>query len=102
MAHEFILSNPGLRPPYWAVAEHVWGAGCDFDSDGDSSVPDASDWTELTVILRSDECQRIDIDPVEAAEPFTLRIRSEDEQLAKKAAEFLAVRSGGELRRTRS
>ena len=102
MAYEFFLSNPGPRPPYSAVAEHVWGAGCDFDSDGDSSIPDAPDWTELTVILRSDEGQRIDIDPVEGARPLTLWIRSENEDLAKKAAKFLADRSGGELSGTRS
>lgn len=97
--HGFYLVNPGPRPPYGDVAAHLWGEGCDIDSDGDSDPSDATDWTELTVILRPALRLRLDVDPVEGAQPLTLWIRSEDETTAAKAAAFLAARAGGELRR---
>jgi hypothetical protein len=97
--HEFYLIDPGPRPPYGEVAAHLWGQGCDIDSDGDSYPPNATDWTELTVILRPALRLRLDVDPVEGALPLTLWIRSEDEATAAKAAAFLAARAGGELRR---
>jgi hypothetical protein len=50
----FLLTSPGSRPPFYRVAQHLWGAGCNFDSDGDSDFPDARDWTELTVVLRDE------------------------------------------------
>src|SRR6187402_1243414 len=91
---ELLLVSPGPRPPYWTVAEHLWGEGCDFDSDGDSSPPDSQSWTELTVILRSDTTQRVDIDPL-SKEPLVLVIRSEQAELASKAAEYLSATTGG-------
>ena len=50
--HAFHLSSPGKRPPFYELAQHLWGVGCDVDSDGNSSNPDATDWTELTIRLR--------------------------------------------------
>jgi len=93
----YLLTASGPRPPYYSLAEHLWGAGCDFDSDGDSKEPDATDWTELTVILRSAPEQRVDIDPVDDQELLVLAIRSDCEELARRAAEFLQREAGGEL-----
>lgn len=95
--HTFLLSSPGNRPPYYALAEHVWGLGCDIDSDGNSSTPDATDWTELTIRLRSKAEERIDVDPVGSTEPLVLSIRSENGELAHRAAVFLRDAAGGEL-----
>lgn len=98
-----LLTAPGPRPPYYRLAHHLWGSVADFDSDGDSVTPDATDWTELTVSLRGvsgrlSDSQRIDIDPLDG-EPLILAIVSENAELARRAAEFLQSESGGELSR---
>ena len=67
--YAFHLSEPGPRPPYYAVAEHLWGPGCNIDSDGDSFPRDASNWTELTIVLRSGFGRRVDVDPANDAPP---------------------------------
>lgn len=95
--HRFKLIEPGPRPPYYKVAEHLWGAGCNFDSDGDTSSPEATDWTELTIISRSDPNQRVDIDPHPEDGPLVLVIRSEHLELAKAVALFLQREAGGVL-----
>ena len=100
----FLLTSPGPRPPYYQVAEHLWGADCTFDSDGNSAHPEATDWTELTVTLRSNsweqdlqEPQRVDVDQVQEGAPLVLAIESDDENLARRVAEFLQHEAGGEL-----
>jgi hypothetical protein len=96
MAFEFRIHNPGPRPPFGAVAEHLWGAGVDVDSDGDSSTPEDRNWTELTVIRRSKDAERVDVDPVSDT-PLVLKVVSESRDLALRAAEFLARTTGGAL-----
>ena len=96
----FLLIAPGPRPPFTRVAEHLWGRGCDFDSDGNSSAPDARDWTELTVALRARGVQRVDIDPVGGYPRLTLQVTSDQRKLALKAAKFLAAYTGAALRET--
>lgn len=99
----FLLAAPGPRPAYYKVAEHLWGPGCNFDSDGNSGHPDATDWTELTVTRRTaeweqdEEAERVDIDPAGAGGPLVLAILSADPELARKAAEYLHREAGGEL-----
>jgi hypothetical protein len=86
--HTFHLSSPGNRPPFYDLAQHLWGIGCNVDSDGNSSSPDATDWTELTLRSRSNDNARIDVDPVGHTELLVLSIRSENEELASRAAMF--------------
>lgn len=92
----WILSNPGRRAPFAALAKHLWG-NVDFDSDGDAETPN-SDWTELTITRRPEYDQRIDIDPIKAS-PLALQIRSITPGLAFKAARFLEQMCGGFLSR---
>lgn len=98
--HSFYLISPGPRRPYYSVAEHLWGAGCNIDSDGDSDTPDSSDWTELTLILRSglEDGPRVDVVPLDGPLPI-LWIRSDEEALAGRAAAFLLEKAGGTLSR---
>ena len=98
----FLLRGPGPRPPCHKVAEHLWGADCDFDSDGDSEQRLSTDWTELTVSLRdhngrNSDAQRVDVDPIEGEQPLVLSIRSDNPDLARRTAEFLQMKAGGEL-----
>lgn len=95
MRFEFRIQAPGPRPPYVRVAEYLWGAGVDFDSDGDSRTPDDRNWTELTVIRRGDS-ERVDVDPVSES-PLELRVVSESRDLALRVANFLARTTGGAL-----
>ena len=76
MKFTFRVRNPGPRPPFPAVAEHLWGVGVNFDSDGDSSTFEDPNWTELTLIRRDGTGERIDIDPG-GEEPSTLQVVSE-------------------------
>ena len=98
--HRFLLSSSGPRPPSYQVAEHLWGADCAYDDDGDSDHQDSTDWTELTVNLRlrsgeNDEQQRVDADPLEGVVPLVLEIRSDDAELARMAAALLKEKTGG-------
>ena len=85
----------GPRPPYYHLSDTLW-PGVSIDSDGDSVTPDASDWTELTIINREDETQRIDIDP-ESEDPLILIVRSEVKELAEFSANFLVKHSEGTI-----
>ena len=68
--HHFIK----LQNTYGGEDPHI-------DSDGDSYDPDSTSWTELTLILRSDENQRIDIDPIEGKNALMLRTTSKELKL---------------------
>ena len=78
----------GAMPPYYEVAYALWGEGVDFDSDGDSSTPEATDWRELTVILRADVGQRVDIDPTDRDQDI-VKIVATSSQLLEQTCEFL-------------
>ena len=90
------ISNPGPRPPYYLVAEHLWGVGCNIDSDGNSRTPEDTEWTELTISLRASEAATIEVDPIGTA-PLVLAVRSRDKELCQRVAQFLVSRSGGTL-----
>lgn len=93
----YYLISPGERPLSISVARHLWGNDCDFDSDGNDDEAPVGGWTELTVALRPECEERVDVDPIDGKEPLVLAIRSESADLAKKAALFLQLHSGGEL-----
>jgi hypothetical protein len=93
--HTLYLVSPGPRPPYYEVADYLWGPEADIDSDGNSEVPEDPSWTELSLELRSgDRDQIIHIDPISES-PLVLKVRSPSELLVKKAVEFLFSVSGG-------
>lgn len=92
----FLLHGPGPRPAFYLVAEHLWGTGCNVDSDGDSRSAADDQWTELTLILRADSTQRLDIDPLSAT-PLVLAISASRIELGRQAGEFLQARCGGTL-----
>lgn len=73
------------------------GEECHFDSDGndDEALPDG--WTELTITLRPELLERVDIDPLDDLEPLVLVICSEHAALARKTANFLRSLAGGKL-----
>ena len=91
MTHDTVLFivRPGPRPPFTSVAEHLWGSGVDFDSDGNSSYLGDTSWTELTIQLRPEYEQRVDIDPV-SDDPLVLKVSSSSEELALRAARYLS------------
>jgi hypothetical protein len=93
----YYLISPGERPHSISVARHLWGNECDFDSDGNDDEALVGGWTELTVALRPECEERVDVDPIDDREPMVLVIRSEFADLAKKAALFLQSHSGREL-----
>ena len=92
------LVNPGSRPPYARVADHLWGPGADFDSDGNSSAPNDTNWTELTVQARPDpdDLNRVDVDPVSES-PLVLKVVSSSAALAERVAGFLAHHCKAEI-----
>jgi len=95
---ELFLVEPGPRPPFWEVPQHLWGDGCDFDSDGDSEPdPATPEWTYLWATLRPGLSAFINISPVEEARTLVLRIESDDEDLVRRAAAFLADSTGGRI-----
>ena len=94
--HRIKIKEPGPRPPFYKIAEYLWGRGCNVDSDGDSSNPDDTEWTELTLILRSATAERVDIDPA-SLEPLILEIRSSDRTLCERVSAFIVGQSGGSI-----
>jgi hypothetical protein len=102
MRHEYIihLREPGPRPAYYLVAHHLWGAGCNIDSDGDSATPEDTNWTELSLFLRgAPASEQVHVDPVSEL-PLILKIRSPSEELCKRVAKYLNSTSGGVLEDT--
>jgi len=96
--HRLYLVAPGPRPFFGDLARHLWGRDCDFDSDGNDDRPPPGGWTELTVALRPDGTQRVDVDPLDGEQPLVLVVRSEQAALAQAAASFLQAQTGAELR----
>jgi hypothetical protein len=93
----FYLVAPRDRPPYGWLADHLWGAKANIDSDGNSRTPDDTQWTELSLILRGSEGEaEIHIDPV-AVSPLVLKIRSPNAGLAKQTAIFLSRQTAGTI-----
>ncbi|WP_415896406.1 hypothetical protein [Neptuniibacter sp. QD57_21] len=86
LSREFKVLNE--LPPYYKIAEYLWGIDADYDSDGDSINPESGNWTELTLILRADEAQRIDVDPVSGKEQ-TLSLVASTEELLEKTITYL-------------
>lgn len=91
------LVNPGPRPTFTDLADHLWGAGCEVDSEGNAAAVKDRFWTELTLTLRPAYRERIDVDPLDGRQPIVLVIRSENEELMNRAALFLHAESGGAL-----
>ena len=92
------LISPGPRPPYGQVADHLWGAGADVDTDGNSTDPNDTNWTELTVQTRPDpdDLNRIDVDLVSDL-PLVLRVMASSPALAERVAGFLARHCSAEI-----
>ncbi|HKB59766.1 MAG TPA: hypothetical protein VKC56_06920 [Gallionellaceae bacterium] len=88
------IVEPGPRPPFYQVVEHLWGVDCNVDSDGDSRTLEDTQWTELAIELREADEPRVDFDPV-STDPLVLQVRSFSADLAQKVARFIAARSGG-------
>lgn len=93
--NKLYLIEPGPRPPFRELAEYLFGADANVDTDGNSAQPGDTMWTELTVALRSDwESVRVYVDPV-SEQPLVLLIRSPKVELLQRAAAFLQLRCGG-------
>lgn len=83
-------------PAFNCIAEHLWGTGCNVDSDGDCASPEDRQWTELTLSLRGTSGERIDIDLLSLM-PLTLVIRSSHPTLCQRAADYIVSVSGGTI-----
>lgn len=94
--HELRVQVNGPRPPFATVAEHLWGGGVDFDSDGDSSSSTDQHWKQLTVERRAPPRERVDIDPVSEM-PLVLRVVSSSQILAQRTVEFLRDKTNGQI-----
>ena len=94
--YELRIHVNGPRPPCARVAEHLWGVGVDFDSDGDSTSATDPNWTELTVERRQEPRERVDIDLV-SEQPLVLKVVGSSVSLTRRAAEFLRDRTRGRL-----
>ena len=91
----FYLESPGDRPAYYKIADHLWGASANVDSDGNSSHPEDTQWTELSLFLRDGkERDQVHIDPVSLV-PLILEIRSTDREVARHVVTYLHEVAGG-------
>jgi len=89
------VACPGERPFFGWMKNFVWvEEDVDTDTDGDSYPRDSRTWTELTMITRDERDERFDVDPVQQ-NPLILKVRSEIQELAARAAYALAVYTGG-------
>jgi hypothetical protein len=91
------LREPGPRPAYYLVAHHLWGAGCNIDSDGNSATREDTNWTELSLFLRgAPPSEQVHVDPVSEL-PLVLNIWSPSGELCNRVAKYLVSTSGGVL-----
>jgi len=86
----------GSMPPYWEVAEAIWCKGVDFDSDGDSFPAESTSWRELTVSLRPEQNQRLDVDPI-SEDRDIVRIVGTEDWILNAACEFLVGQGSLEI-----
>lgn len=95
--HVLYIKRPGPRPAFHLVAEHLWGAGCNYDSDGNSMTALDGEWTELTVALRgAGQDEQLSIDHLPHG-PLVLVVRSPSETLCARATQFIVSCSGGAI-----
>jgi hypothetical protein len=87
---------PGPRGAFTRYIAFLWEAGHNCDTDGNSESIDDHTWTELTLINRSNQAERVDIDPIDES-PLILGVRSDREYLSARMAYAIAVTSGGTL-----
>ena len=85
---EITFEKIGAFPPFFKISDFLWGSEANIDSDGDSVPINSINWTELTLQLRSELEERIDIDPLEGSTGF-FKLRATNEELAKKTISFL-------------
>lgn len=90
-----VLIN-GDRPPFYELAEYLWGANVDYDSDGNSIPASSRYWTELTLEKRPQTGLRVGIDPVSVS-PLVFKVVSEHSALVEGAVRFLVERCPGEV-----
>ena len=78
----------GPMPPFYCIADALWGEGADVDSDGDSGTRESTDWRELTLELRSSNGLRIDVDPI-PEDRNVVELRSESTELLSQTLAYL-------------
>jgi hypothetical protein len=95
--YRIVIREVGQRPPFGEVVNHLYGVGSNIDTDGDSYTPNATDWTWLYMRDRA----TVNAPVVEAVlsedRDGEMIVASADLRLARSAADFLAMRSGGKI-----
>jgi hypothetical protein len=85
---EITIEKVGSFPPCFYISDFLWGKQADIDSDGNSNTPESIDWTELTLQLRDETEERIDIDAIEGKVGL-FQLKASSEALARKTVDFL-------------
>ena len=88
--HQLHISRIGPRPPFGEVVAHVFGAGANVDTDGDSATPSATDWTWLYMRQRPSEGSPVVLVQFTDDRLDRMIISSDDEALARKTAACLS------------
>src|SRR6218665_252337 len=94
--HIIHIHSPGPRPPFYLIAEHLWGPGCDVASDGNSTTREDQSWTELNLLSRLSPPLRREICPVPVS-PLILAVCSSQQSLCRMTSDFIVAYSGGTL-----
>jgi hypothetical protein len=90
------IKEPGPRGTFGQYIAFLWRLGQSCDTDGNAEDASDRNWTELTIINREDESERVDVDP-RPETPLTLEVRSARGYLAARLAYALTVTTGGTL-----
>jgi hypothetical protein len=96
IVHTFYTTTPGKRPDFRLVIAFLWHDGKSVDTEGNSYHPASRTWTELYVQNREHEDEVVTVSQYQES-PLVLRVRSERQQLAARAAFFLASSCGGSV-----
>ena len=88
--YQIPIIRVGARPPFGEVVGHVFGVGANVDTDGDSATPAATDWTWLYMCRRPTRNSPVVEVTLVDGTPGGFLISSDDEELAKRTAEFLS------------
>jgi hypothetical protein len=93
----FYLLGTGARPDFRLLVTFVWGGIEGVETNGDADNPASRSWTWLVARTKSKPLQELEVDKA-SDEPNSLVVSGNSAEVAARAAYFLALEMGANVR----